>query len=56
MAEVQAGEMKEVYFDIFCKLCEHKDLPESDSPCSECLEIGGRENSHTPEYYKRKED
>ena len=46
---------KEVYFDIFCPLCEHWKTNEADSPCDECLAQGYNENSHTPIKYKAKE-
>lgn len=47
---------KEVRFDVYCKTCEHKDDPETEDPCSECLETGARENSHKPINYIEKEN
>lgn len=46
---------KEVYFDQYCKTCEHKDLPESEDPCFDCLEEPTNLESHKPVYYKEKE-
>ena len=43
--------MQEVRFDLYCKLCIHKDLPEAADPCNECLEIGMREGSRKPEHF-----
>ena len=39
---------KEVYFDIFCPLCIHKDEKETEMPCDECLAQPYNEFSHTP--------
>lgn len=39
---------QEVRFDYFCKTCRYKDLPESESPCFECLEEPMRYYSDTP--------
>ena len=30
---------QEVYFDQYCKTCEHEKLDDAESPCNECLEI-----------------
>ena len=49
------GMYKEVYFDQYCKTCEHKDLPESEDPCFDCLEEPTNLESHKPVYYKEKE-
>lgn len=46
---------KEVYFDIFCPLCEHYNNEETDLPCNECLAQGYNENSHTPIKFKGRE-
>ena len=29
--------LQEVYYDRYCKTCEHKKLPEEADPCDECL-------------------
>ena len=46
---------KIVEFDKFCKTCEHKDLPESESPCWDCLTESVNEDSHRPVKYKEAE-
>lgn len=46
---------KEVFFDQYCKTCVNKDLPEDADPCDDCLNIPGRQDSHKPEYYEKKE-
>ena len=45
---------KEVYFDQFCKKCEHKDKKESEDPCFECLDNPENLYSHKPVNYKPK--
>lgn len=44
-------EMKEVYFDQYCKTCVNKDLKEHEEPCDDCLAEGARQNSHKPVKY-----
>ena len=39
---------KIVYFDQWCQKCKHKDLPENDDPCDECLTYPAREYSYKP--------
>lgn len=39
---------KEVYFDQYCKTCQHKDKKESADPCCECLYEPSNLNSHKP--------
>ena len=39
-----------------CNTCVFKGLAENEYPCSECLETPAREYSHTPEFYKEKEN
>ena len=46
---------KEVYFDKYCKTCKHKDVPEKDDPCAECLENPINLYSHKPVNYKEKD-
>lgn len=45
-------EMKEVYYDLYCPNCEHKDLSEQDEPCNQCMCNSVQEDSHKPEFYK----
>lgn len=42
---------KEVYFDKYCKLCDHKDVNEKDEPCNTCLYYPINEYSHIPVNY-----
>ena len=46
---------KEVYFDQYCKTCEHEKLKEIDDPCDECLNNPVNLYSHKPVNYKKKE-
>ena len=39
---------KEVYFYQYCNDCKHKDTPEVDDPCNECLANPSNINSHQP--------
>lgn len=43
---------KEVYFDKYCGKCIHKDIPETEDPCNECLTQPSNENSHKPINFK----
>lgn len=45
---------KEVYFDVYCKTCEHEKLTERDEPCNECLAQGVNYQSHKPIKWKEK--
>lgn len=45
---------KEVYFDKYCKTCEHFDKMEIEDPCCECLEECVNVNSHKPVMWKEK--
>lgn len=47
---------KEVYFDQYCKTCEHKDEKETDETCNECLTNQVNLYSHKPVNYKEKGD
>lgn len=49
------GNMKEVYFNEYCKTCIHKNLKETEDPCNECLTEGARSESHKPVRYIGKE-
>jgi hypothetical protein len=46
--------MKEVYFDKYCKTCKHKKVAESEDPCYECLEEPARQETHKPAHYEEK--
>ena len=45
---------KEVYFDQYCKTCEHADLKDTDKPCCECLDNPTNLYSHKPVKYEEK--
>ena len=45
---------KEVYFDQYCKTCEHEKLKEADDPCDECLNNPVNLYSHKPVMYEEK--
>lgn len=46
---------KEVYFDVYCSKCQHKDTNETEEPCNECLAQGFNLDSHKPVYFKEEE-
>lgn len=43
---------KEVYFDKYCRTCEHKNLREDQEPCNECLTNPVNLYSHKPIKWK----
>lgn len=45
---------KEVLFDKYCKLCQHKDKKETEDPCWDCLNEPGNLNSHKPVKYEER--
>lgn len=46
---------KIVRFDIYCPMCIHKDDPETDDPCNECLNYPARtDGSRKPVNYQEK--
>lgn len=45
-------ETKFVWFADYCKRCEHKDAPETEDPCNECLGEPANLNSHKPINFK----
>lgn len=46
--------LKEVYFDQYCKTCEHEEKKEDETPCYECLAEPSNTYSHKPVYWKEK--
>lgn len=46
---------KEVYFNEYCKTCEHSKCAEHEDPCYECLHEPVNLYSHKPVKYKEKE-
>lgn len=45
---------QEVYFDVYCKTCKHKDSEETDKPCVMCLENPTNLYSHKPTHWESK--
>ena len=43
---------KEVRYDIYCKKCKHKELPENMDPCWDCLTNPVNWNSKKPVYFE----
>lgn len=39
---------KEAYFNQYCPKCKHKDVPETEDPCNECLNEPSNWYSHKP--------
>lgn len=48
------SKQKEVYFGSYCPVCKHKDLPESEEPCNECLANPSNIDSHRPVKWEHK--
>lgn len=48
------GDLKEVFFDKYCKNCKHSDTIEQDDPCFECLANPGNVDSHKPVKFEEK--
>lgn len=49
------GDYKEVYYNLYCNKCVHKDLDDAEDPCDECLATPMNIDSHKPVYFKEKE-
>ena len=47
--------LKIVRFDIYCPECKYEKQDEYTPPCDECLEVGGRDDTYEPLYFKEKE-
>ena len=45
---------KEVYFHEYCKTCKHKDVPEKDEPCDECMSEPVNMSTHRPVNYEKR--
>ena len=54
MFEYCANTNKEVYYHIYCNKCKYNNCPESDEPCSTCLNQPVNEFSHKPIKFKEK--
>ncbi len=46
---------KEVFFIRYCPKCKHKDVPETEDPCNECLTEPANEYSHKPVKFEDRE-
>lgn len=44
--------IKEVRFDVYCKICKHYEKREDEDPCYDCLDQGWNEDSHKPIKYE----
>lgn len=47
---------KEVRFDIYCPRCKHRDVPDWEDPCDECLEYPSNEHSRKPVFFEERDD
>lgn len=45
---------KEVYFNVYCKTCKHKNVDQAKDPCHECLASPSNTNSHKPVNWEKK--
>lgn len=52
---MEKTELREVYFDKYCKMCEARNTSETDEPCNTCLESPVNVNCHKPVMWKEKE-
>lgn len=46
--------MKEVYFEKYCKTCRHEQKAEYEEPCDDCLEESVNLYSHKPVRWEEK--
>lgn len=46
---------KEVWFDLYCHNCKHKDVNDHEDPCNECLCNTYNIQSHKPVNWKEKD-
>lgn len=49
------SDIREVYFDKYCKLCVHKDKKENEDPCDACLSEPVNTNCQRPVMFKENE-
>ena len=47
-------DLKEVYFDQYCKSCKNWEKKEHEDPCNECLAVPANVCSHKPVKYEEK--
>ena len=48
------GDLKEVDFEKYCKICKFEKLTEREEPCDSCLATGVNVDSHKPVCWKEK--
>lgn len=48
------NDLKEVYFDQYCKTCKYCEVNEAEDPCDECLSNPVNTYSHKPVNYENK--
>ena len=46
--------LKEVYFDQYCRTCKYWDVNMFEEPCDSCLAVPANVNSHKPVEYVEK--
>ena len=49
------NDMKEVYFNLWCKCCKYRELSEDEDPCRLCLGEPVNIDSHKPLDFKTNE-
>lgn len=48
-----AGNLKEVNYARYCRVCKHRKVKETEDPCNECLAEGARIDTHKPRYFEK---
>lgn len=48
-------DLREVEYWKYCEKCKHKDLPENEFPCLECLDIPVNQYTSEPVKYEEQE-
>lgn len=49
------GDLKEVYFEKYCKDCKYAQKTEAEDPCWDCLKEPANQDSHKPVRFEPKE-
>lgn len=50
------NKFKEVYFDVYCAQCKHRDKTEVEDPCWDCLDNPVNVYSHKPVKFEKRDD
>lgn len=50
-----SGNEHEVNFRKYCDICKHRDLPEWEDPCNDCLAEPSNIDSKKPIYFKERD-